>query len=122
VWAKPTSALAREILQLWGTDFRRKLDPRYFTIKLQAAYNHPEAGLRYVDDCRFHDEIVDIKTSDSCVVYVSRDSAEVSRMNHASESLTEFNCCPDYILKSNSDAKELRNNIVEMIHSLNKTS
>lgn len=77
-------ATFRELLQFWGTDFRRKQDPDYWVKRL---LSQMVPGEKYViDDLRFPDEAEAIRKRGGKVIRVERPHTfKISGPNHASE-------------------------------------
>ena len=113
VYAKPTSELAREILQLWGTPFRRATNDDYWVQKLQPAYCANPGELRCIDDVRFDNELA-LKGDKGKSVYVMSDKAERQRTAGYGESFNSFSA--DYVLPNNGDLKDLQKEVIKMIH------
>jgi hypothetical protein len=61
----------KAFLQLWGTNYRRKLDPSYWVAKMVDYYNKSEVGV-VVENVRFLNEVEAIKKIGGYVVEVRR--------------------------------------------------
>lgn len=92
-------ATFRELLQFWGTDFRRKQDPDYWVKRL---VSQMVWGEKYViDDLRFPDEAEAIRERGGKVIRIERpDTFKVSNPNHASETVLD-NYDFDLIIENN---------------------
>lgn len=72
----------RQLLQLWGTEYRRAENPTYWTQKAQEKINRTD-GLVFVDDVRFPDEVQMIHDLGGMVVSIARSGIPLS--DHPSE-------------------------------------
>jgi hypothetical protein len=61
----------KAFLQLWGTNYRRKLDPNYWVAKMVDYYNKSETGV-VVENVRFLNEVEAIRKLGGYVVEVRR--------------------------------------------------
>jgi hypothetical protein len=61
----------KAFLQLWGTNYRRKLDPNYWVAKMVDYYNKSETGV-VVENVRFLNEVEAIRRLGGYVVEVKR--------------------------------------------------
>ena len=81
----------REILQWWGTEFRRKTDDNYWINKLQNNLNiTPPSNLFsvFVDDCRFKNEYTSLIKNDFIFIKLAPNPDFISdskKSSHASE-------------------------------------
>ena len=76
----------RQVLQLWGTDYRRHANPRYWIEKMEAFIAENKAAGRGVvaPDTRFENEALCIRNQPvGCVVHIVRDVQAVAP--HVSE-------------------------------------
>jgi hypothetical protein len=61
----------KAFLQLWGTNYRRKLDPNYWVTKMIDYYNNSEVGV-VIENVRFLNEVETIKKLGGYVAEVRR--------------------------------------------------
>lgn len=86
VYAKPTSAGMRRLLQYWGTELRRAQDPAYWLKALAAKVLATRPYV--VSDVRFPNEVALIRALGGAVWLIDgRTSGEVGIAEHASERL-----------------------------------
>lgn len=79
------SVTYRELLQLWGTEYRRKQKESYWCDKGREKVRTTE-GLAYFDDIRFPDEVEMIKAEGGIVIRLERPGdARISNHLHPSE-------------------------------------
>lgn len=81
-WVKPTSPRMRRLLQLWGTDWRRKQDRDYWT-KAEAR-TVPEHGRFFYTDVRFPNEVELVRSLGGLLYRIDRPNWPV--LDHESES------------------------------------
>lgn len=75
----------RQLMQLWGTDYRRAQDPDYWVKKAKAKIDATE-GLIFIDDVRFESEAWMILNNGGAVIRVDRPGGpRISTPWHASE-------------------------------------
>jgi hypothetical protein len=84
VWQKPTPPAMREILQLWGTEYRRRQDPDYWTRKV--LFNLPAKTV--ISDLRFPNEAQAVRDKGGVIWRIVRRSVEATS-DHSSERLQE---------------------------------
>lgn len=102
VYAKPTPAPMRRVLQWHGTEYRRAQDPLYL-VKLLAG--KIDKRKRYViTDCRFDNEISALKDMGALIVLVDRGKARES--GHVSEAL-EFTVPFDHVIQNTGSIHDL---------------
>ena len=82
VWQKPTPPAMREILQLWGTEYRRRQDPNYWTRKTLS--NLPAKTV--ISDLRFPNEAQAVRDKGGVIWRIVRRSVEATS-DHSSEVL-----------------------------------
>lgn len=101
---------ARQILQWWGTEYRRAQDPDYWTTQADnAIYTHQRAGhTRFViSDCRFDNEAAMVRLLEGAIWQVVRPGIEPVPGAHISE--TEGNqFLPHVLLGNTGDIRHLQ--------------
>jgi hypothetical protein len=76
----------RSILQWWGTDYRRKQDPEYWTSRLKKTFVQQEPDIAFVTDVRFPNEAAMIHELGGFVVRVTRTTPpDIEVEEHESE-------------------------------------
>lgn len=75
----------RQILQWWGTDYRRAGRPDYWTAKLLARLNNWIDRNFVVTDCRFADEVALVRRNGGPLWRIERDGVAVAPGAHVSE-------------------------------------
>ncbi len=93
----------RKLLQHWGTEYRREVDPNYWVAKLQATIERERPRIALIADCRFPNEISFIKSDPASgfVCRVDRLGYEGIGSSHSSETLLGWMADEDwhYILQ-----------------------
>lgn len=106
----------RELLQWWGTEFRRNQDLNYWVDKLQAVIEEEKPAIALITDVRFPNEVSWIKSSiDNCVVRVDRLGYASLTPNHVSEHALDWMDDSDwhYILQiPDGEIEELRRDAI----------
>lgn len=101
----------REIMQLWGTEFRRHQDENYWTKQLLASIryfiekNHPQAGF-VIPDCRFANEVDTIRRMGGRLWQVKRPDQAAGSSHASATDGTEFR--PDLVLHNSHTPKHLQ--------------
>lgn len=101
----------REIMQLWGTEFRRGQDENYWTKQLTASIRyfiekrHPQAGF-VVPDCRYANEVDVIRRLGGRLWQIKRPDLEAGSGHTSATDGTEFK--PDLILHNSHTPKHLQ--------------
>ena len=101
----------RNILQLWGTEYRRHQAPKYWIDRLtkRINFNHAQGlGHRFViTDCRFADEVAKMRDFGGQIWQVKRKGLELASDGHASAtSGDDFH--PDAIINNDHDVRHLQ--------------
>ena len=100
--AEPRSA--RQIMQLWGTEYRRNQDEHYWTKRLTQTIDRlwSEGHDRFViTDVRFPNEAHRVRQLGGKLWLIRRATADAVKASHASEQLVE-SLLPDVVLRNNS--------------------
>ncbi|RIX74448.1 hypothetical protein [Acidovorax cavernicola] len=108
----------RQIMQWWGTEYRRRQSPRYWTMQLAAritAYRR-DGGTRFViTDCRFDNEVDTLRALGGTIWQVTRpgvDSTTTPEGQHVSVTDgTAFK--PDAVIANTHDIRHLQ----QLVHS-----
>ncbi|MDD3759156.1 MAG: hypothetical protein PHN76_13500 [Advenella sp.] len=95
----------REIMQLWGTEYRRNQDSYYWIDRLSAfIHEQIKSGARkfVVTDVRFEDEAQFIKQMNGSVWLIQRNQSDSKPAGHKSEHIQDISCI-DKIITNNRD-------------------
>jgi hypothetical protein len=108
----------RQIMQWWGTEYRRRQSPRYWTLQLAARVNayRRDGGTRFViTDCRFDNEVDTLRALGGTIWQVTRpgvDSTTTPEGQHVSATDgTSFK--PDAVIANAHDIRHLQ----QLVHS-----
>lgn len=102
VYGKPTSKFMRELLQWWGTDYRRKQDPDYWVKQLTLG-----PGKWTISDVRFENEVTRIRELGGQVWRVDNPRLQDEpERGHESE-LVIAEIMPDVVLVNDGDIHKL---------------
>ncbi|MGH8758956.1 MAG: hypothetical protein ACREVW_05500 [Burkholderiales bacterium] len=102
----------RQVLQWWGTDYRRAQDPAYWTTQTSARIHYllTERLTRsiVISDCRFDNETDLVRNQHGGLIWqVKRNGVEVPEGSHQSETTgAEFE--PDAVINNNHDMRHLQ--------------
>jgi len=118
---KPVDLLAprspREIMQWWGTEYRRRNDPHYWTNALQNRISRllisGESSKIVVTDVRFDNEARVIRLPDfgGTIWQVTRPGCGVPARSHVSE-VDGSQFAPDYCISNSSDIRTLQEQVL----------
>lgn len=101
----------RQILQWWGTDYRRTLDVAYWVRKVSSHLHFRRKqglGSRFViTDCRFGNEAAMVRNHGGLIWQVKRAGREVPVGSHISE-VTGEGFKPDAIINNSHDIRHLQ--------------
>jgi len=102
----------RQILQWWGTEYRRHQDLHYWTRRVSSIISYRlSRGLQnrfVVTDCRFdNEEEVIRQTHGGQIWQITRPGCDVPAGSHASETTGEA-FKPDAVIQNNQDIKHLQ--------------
>lgn len=107
----------RQIMQWWGTEYRRRQSPRYWTQQLAARINayRRDGGLRFViTDCRFANEVDTVRALGGRIWQVTRpgiDSTTTPEGRHVS--VTDGAAFkPDVVIANAHDIRHLQQLVV----------
>lgn len=106
----------RQIMQLWGTEYRRNQDSEYWIDRLSAfIHEQIKSGARKfaVTDVRFENEAQLIKKMDGLVWLIQRDQADLKHAGHLSEH-TERIASIDRTIINNRDEFSLAAEIISI--------
>ncbi|PWG61732.1 hypothetical protein [Sediminicurvatus halobius] len=111
----------REILQRWGTDYRREQDPDYWVRQAEATWwqhhqsDAPPVGMANTST-RFDNELAWIRAMGGHVVRVDRPGVE-PESDYISERPVPDNAV-DYVIDNSGGIDELRGEVMQMLLSL----
>ncbi len=98
----------RQIMQWWGTDYRRQQDPNYWTQQLASRINYrARAGLDHrfvITDCRFENEAQLVRDFGGLIWQVNRPGLVAPVSAHVSE-VTGEAFAPDAAIDNSADLK-----------------
>lgn len=100
----------RQLLQLWGTDYRREQDPDYWVHRLWETL--PESGLITIDDVRFPNEVQMVRDVGGSLVKIVRPDLETGSA-HASETALDRFANWDAVIENRLDESFFR--LVEVL-------
>lgn len=106
----------RQIMQWWGTDYRRAQDPNYWTKQTSARISYmmrERLAHRFViTDCRFDNEADMVRQSHGGHVWqVTRPGREVPAGSHVSETTGEA-FSPDAVIDNSAGLQELQERVL----------
>lgn len=113
LWDKPTPQYMRELLQWWGTDYRRAQDPDYWVKRFDKLFCTTMLNRTniIIDDLRFPNEVEYVRSFDKCldckglVLWLERD-VEGQDREHSSENSIGANDC-DVVIDSNCKLEDM---------------
>lgn len=112
-WRKPTSPAMRELLQKWGTEFRRAQDDDYWVRLERIAL--PDVGNFVYTDVRFPNEYQMIRSVGGLVFKIERDGFKGN--GHISESYwPTFDC--DAVIGNNGTVEGFRQSVQRAISDI----
>ncbi len=103
----------RQILQWWGTEYRRAQEPRYWTRRLleRVVYHQRDGELRFVvTDCRFPNEVDTVLAMGGELWQITRpgiDATTTAEGSHASATSGEL-FKPQAVIANSHDIKHLQ--------------
>ena len=105
----------RQIMQWWGTEYRRQQDEHYWTNIVAMRILHAEPGTRWViTDCRFPNEAKTVRSIDGELWQVQRAAHISLEGGHASQN-DGSNFAPAGILFNNGSITDLMHNTLRML-------
>ena len=108
----------RQIMQWWGTEYRRRQSPRYWTMQLAARINayRRDGGTRFViSDCRFDNEVDTLRALGGTIWQVTRpgiNSSTTPEGQHVSAT-DGASFKPDAVIANAHDIRHLQ----QLVHS-----
>lgn len=106
----------RQILQWWGTDYRRHQRNDYWTgqasRKIERLLGDGLAGRIVLTDCRFADEAALVRTLGGQVWQIKRDGMDVAPGAHESE-VTGDGFKPEVVLNNSHTVRHLQERVME---------
>lgn len=114
VFEKPTIPAIRRLLQWWGTEFRRSIDPDYWV--KQVDVDLPE--MLVVSDVRFPNEMDFVRKYNGLLIKIARPkvvSIETASEKHASESLAKSDVAVDHVIVNDSTISALTKKIYKAL-------
>lgn len=104
IYAKPTSESMRRILQWWGTDFRRKQDPEYWTEQTMGRFDASDYRPVVISDVRFPNEAAAIRKRGGVIWRITRTGSGGD--THVSETVID-DIKPDKVIGNDGTLIEL---------------
>ncbi|QTW18209.1 hypothetical protein [Comamonas kerstersii] len=108
----------RQILQWWGTEYRRAQQPDYWVQRLLAkVQQHREAGVQHiiVTDVRFADEAAAIRTQGGQIWRIHRPNYTPAGTGHVSE-VTGEEFAPEVTIRNEGTMELLRIYLLQALH------
>ena len=107
----------RQIMQWWGTDYRRAAQPEYWVNKTRNRISYllreRLASRIVVTDCRFPDEVEMVRRSFGGQLWqIHRDGVAVAPDSHVSET-TGDEFAPDVVINNSHSVKHLQERVLE---------
>jgi len=114
VWEKPTKPSTRELLQLWGTNFRRAADPDYWVRKTaEEILRSPDANI-VLSDVRFPNEAAVAKFHGRLWL-INRPSQQLTAHHaHESERFCSEYTDWDLVVQNDSDLTALQDKVAAL--------
>lgn len=107
MWVKPTHPLIRQLLQWWGTDYRRAQDPDYWVKRTAESLHGREAERIVITDARFPNEAAMVKLHGKLWL-VRRPTQQLTEHHqHVSEAFADEYTGWDLIINNDSDLAHL---------------
>jgi len=109
----------RQVLQWWGTEYRRAQQPNYWSTKvaLQVAHMLSNDQVRVViTDCRFVNEATAVRTMGGEIWQVTRPRQAIVEGGHASQT-DGSNLQPDATLVNGTDINGLRHSVLRLLQA-----
>lgn len=100
---------AREVMQLWGTEYRRRQNPAYWTrIMVDKISTGRKNGLRHfvITDVRFPNECETVKLMGGTIWQVVRPGVEPVNGHSSENDGAQF--APSHVISNDGDLKQLR--------------
>lgn len=105
----------RQLLQIWGTEYRRAQDPAYWTRRCREKILLTE-GLVFIDDVRFPDEVEMVKDLGGVVIRIDRYKAlGITTSDHPSETALDDYKEFDHTILNGGDVTDLKENVEEVV-------
>lgn len=111
----------RNILQQWGTEYRRRQEEKYWInkIKPQLDILRVDADIVVITDVRFLNEADFIRdTCKGVIIKITGDVARVVDSDHVSEMEMQY-IKPDWLLPNTGSMQELAEGVAFLLHDLN---
>jgi hypothetical protein len=109
----------RAMLQWWGCEFRRSVDPEYWIIKHREAVEKSTATIILIPDMRFQNEFQYVNAR-GYTVLVDREGLPYNE--HASEHQLDEATGWDYVLDNNGTLEDFKVNALLMFDGINGVS
>jgi phosphomevalonate kinase len=111
----------RNLLQKWGTEYRRKQEEKYWIkkIKTQLDILRVDSDIVVITDVRFLNEADFIR--DNCkgvIIKITGDKARVLDSSHTSEMEMQY-IKPDWLLPNTGSLQQLAEGVAFLLHDLN---
>lgn len=107
----------RQIMQWWGTEYRRAIDPDYWVLQLERRIERAliagDQTRLVVTDCRFANEVQTIRSAEfgGALWQVTRPGCTVPAGSHVSE-VTGAGFEPDAIIDNSGDMRHLQQQVL----------
>lgn len=112
----------RYLMQVWGTELRRKQDPDYWLGKVAEQIEKQQPGIVIIDDMRFHNEAEWVKARGGVTVHVHRPdntSLDSKAAAHASEhDLVDHKF--DFTVLNDGSLKQLHERANKVFHAVSQ--
>jgi hypothetical protein len=103
----------RQILQWWGTQYRRAIDPDYWVRQLTAKLEyHMDEGERHfvITDCRFDNEVFALRARGAAIWRVVRLGKQPQDTHESATNGSQFE--PDVVILNDGDILQLRQKVL----------
>lgn len=107
-FVKPTQPTMRQLLQLWGTEYRRAQDEDYWVKRLDERLAGLPLNTVTIDDVRFPNEAAWVKANGGLLIHITRPGCDLSateQKKHASENQVFM---VDATIQNTGDVEELQ--------------
>lgn len=112
VWDKPTTPEMRVMLQWWGTEFRRSVDPHYWTNRLAERLKNEDSIV--ISDIRTPEEMVVVREAGGEIWFVERPGiGSVGIERHYTEVALE-GATYDRVIVNDSTIDDLKQKVSEL--------
>lgn len=111
----------RQIMQWWGTEYRRHTSPGYWLDKMRnhiaRGFGMHQAGLIVITDVRFADEAALVRELGGKLIQITRPGTGDGAGKHESETAgTEF--APDAVIHNSGTLQDLQSAAIAQLHEL----